>query len=126
MQDSDDIRRLISNQLLNRYVGLNPDFREDHCNYRMLETFYNIVGDSDLRDLQSQIEPYIEAHATVLKKVIEANAQKFIFSQPAYLFIYFGLWHWNRKIVTEWPYDYESLLSVLRWSGYSSNIVFDA
>lgn len=126
MQDSKDLRSYISDLLLSQYVILNPNFRKDLCNYRMLETFYNIIGDSELRDLQSQIEPYIVEHTSMLKKVIETNAEKFIFNQPAYLFVYFCLWHWNKKIVTEWPYDYESLMSVLRWSGYSSNIVFDA
>lgn len=36
----------------------------------------------------------------------------------------FSLWHWNNKIINGWPYDYESLLSVIRWSGYSSSLLY--
>lgn len=126
MQNSTEIRAKVSQMLLNHYCSLNPEFRSEHCNYKMLETFYNVIGDTELQDLYGEIEPYIKGHSADLKFIIDDNSENFIFGQPAYLFVYFSLWQWNNKIINGWPYDYESLVSVIRWSGYSLNILYDA
>ena len=126
MQNSTEIRAKVSQILLNHYCSFNPEFHSEQCNYKMLETFYNVIGDTELQDLYGEIVPYIKRHLADLKFIIHDNVENFIFSQPAYLFVYFSLWHWNNKIINEWPYDYESLESVIRWSGYSLNILYDA
>jgi len=126
MQDSTDIRAKYSNMLLQQYASLNPEFILDDCNYGMLNTFYNIVGDVELKEQMQVIIPFIQDHSDILKKIILANHQQFIFSQPAFLLVNFLLYYCNNKIIDEWPYDYESLVSVVRWSGYSLNILYDA
>ena len=126
MQDSTDIRQRVSHQLLTLYLSLNPNFHKEQCNYAMLETFYDVIGDEELQSLYNEIYPYIKAHSSVLRGIINVNNQNFIFNQPAYLLVYFSLWHWNNQIVEEWPYDSESLKSVIRWSGFSSNILYGA
>lgn len=123
MQDSSSIREKINQLLLNKYIGLNPSFKSSQCNYTMLDTFYNVIGDIELQNLYPIINPYLDGHSAMLSIIIESNNQKFIFNQPAYLLVYFSLWHWNSKIINEWPYDYESLESILRCSGYSSNLL---
>ena len=112
--------------LLQQYARLNPEFIPDDCNYGMLNTFYNVVGDKELKEQIQLIAPFIQDHSDVLKKIILANHQQFIFSQPAFLLVNFLLYYCNNKIIEEWPYDYESLVSVVRWSGYSLNILYDA
>lgn len=126
MQNSVGIREQVSQVLLNLYTALNPEFQTEQCNYAMLDTFYNVIGDIELQGLYDEIYPYIQGHTDILRSIIQMNQRNFIFNQPAYLFVYFSLWHWNNKIIDSWPYDYESLLSVIRWSGYSTNILYDA
>lgn len=126
MQNSSNIREQVSQVLLNLYSSLNPEFQTEQCNYTMLETFYNVIGDIEMQGLYDEIDPYIQGHTDILRSIIQMNQKSFIFNQPAYLFVYFSLWHWNNKIIDSWPYDYESLLSVIRWSGYSTNILYDA
>ena len=126
MQDSTDIRAKVNQMLLRHYSGLNPNFKTEQCNYKMLDSFYNVIGDAELKDLFNEIEPYIQGHSAELKSIINVNTNSFIFNQPAYLFVYFSLWHWNNKIVNGWPYDYESLISVIKWSGYSINILYNS
>lgn len=126
MQDSTDIRTQVSKMLLRHYSGLNPNFDTEQCNYRMLESFYDVIGDSELKGLYNEIEPYIQGHSAELKSIINLNIDSFIFNQPAYLFVYFSLWHWNNKIVNDWPFDYESLISVIRWSGYSASLLYNS
>lgn len=127
MQNSpDNIRSKVSQLLLQHYSSLNPEFQSKQCNYEMLDTFYNVIGDSELKNLFSEIEPYINGHSAVLKNIIRVNTENFIFNQPAYLFVYFSLWHWNNKIINGWPYDFDSLLAVVTLSGYSSSIVYGA
>lgn len=126
MQDSTDIRTKVNQMLLRHYSGLNPNFKTEQCNYKMLDSFYNVIGDAELKDLFNEIEPYIQGHSAELKSIINVNTNSFIFNQPAYLFVYFSLWHWNNKIVNGWPYDYESLISVIKWSGYSINILYNS
>lgn len=126
MQDSTDIRTQVSKMLLRHYSGFNPNFDIEQCNYKMLESFYNVIGDAELMDLFNEIEPFIQVHSAELKNIINVNTNSFIFNQPAYLFVYFSLGHWNNKIVNGWPYDYESLISVIRWSGYSINMLYNS
>lgn len=124
MQDSTDIRAQFSSMLLQQYACLNPEFIQDNCNYRMLNTFYNLVGDTMLKEQFDLITPFIQNHSEELRSIIRANQQQFIFSQPAFLFVNFLLYYCNNKIIERWPYDYESLVSVVRWSGYSTNILY--
>lgn len=126
MQDSVGIREQCSCILLNLYSCMNPNFQKEQCNYKMLDTFYNVIGDSELEGLYTEMTPYIRKHSDMLKQVIQCNKDRFIYDQPAYLFVYFSLRHWNNKIINGWPYDYETLVSIVRTSGYSSNILFGA
>lgn len=126
MQDSIDIRERVTHQLLTLYISLNPEFQKEQFNNSMLETFYDVIGDNELKGLYKEIFPYIRQHSSILRNIIHINTNSFIFNQPAYLFVYFSLWHWNNRIVEGWPYDNESLKSVVRWSGFSLNILYGA
>lgn len=126
MQDSVGIRERYSYTLLYLYSIMNPTFQKGQCDYKMLDTFYNVIGDSELEGLYAEMTPYIQKHSEILKQVIHFNMDRFIYNQPAYLFVYFSLWCWNNKIINGWPYDYDTLASIVRSSGYSTDILFDA
>ena len=84
MQDSTDIRAKVSQMLLRHYSGLNPYFDTEQCNYKMLESFYNVIGDAELMDLFNEIEPYIQGHSAELKSIINVNTNSFIFNYLVY------------------------------------------
>lgn len=123
MQSLANIRDEVNQLLVRRYKDFNPGFNSDKCDYRMLNAFYDVIGDSEILTLYGNMDSYLLNHSDYLKKVISLNLEAFIFDQPAYLFVYFSLWHWNNQIINQWPYDYESLLSVVRWSGFSVNAI---
>lgn len=103
----------------------NTDFKKDDCDYEMLDSFYEVIGDVELERLVTIIDSYLLSRSVVLKQIIHHNSAQFIFNQPAFLFVFFSLFHWNTKIINDWPYDYESLMSVLRWSGFSAGVLYE-
>lgn len=123
MFNSCNIRSEISSVLIKRYSELNTDFKKDDCDYEMLDSFYEVIGDVELEGLVTMIDSYLSSRLVVLKQIIHQNSVQFIFNQPAFLFVFFSLFYWNNKIINDWPYDYESLQSVLRWSGFSANVL---
>lgn len=126
MRKSENIRSVVTSILIKRYSDLNPEFKKEDCDFVMLDSFYDVIGDAELENLYAIMDSYFQGRSTILKSIIYQNSVQFIFNQPAYLFVFFSLFHWNSRIINEWPYDYESLVSVIRWSGYSLNILYDA
>lgn len=126
MRNSCNIRSEVTSVLIKRYSEFNTDFKKDDCDYEMLDSFYEVIGDVELEGLVTMIDSYLSSRSVVLKQIIHQNSVQFIFNQPAFLFVFFSLFHWNNKIINDWPYDYESLLSVLRWSGFSANVLYES
>lgn len=126
MCNAENIRSEVTSILIKRYSDLNSEFKKEDCDFVMLDSFYDVIGDAELDNLYVIMDSYLQDRSEILKNIIYQNSVQFIFNQPAYLFVFFSLFHWNDKIINEWPYDYESLLSVLRWSGFSTNILYES
>lgn len=126
MCNTENIRSEVTSILIKRYSDINSEFKKEYCDFVMLDSFYDVIGDTELGKLYVVMDSYLQVRSALLKSIIYQNSTQFIFNQPAYLLVFFSLFHWNNKIINGWPYDYESLVSVIRWSGYSMNILYDA
>ena len=117
---------LFCQELQELYHSVNPTFDKNEQSNTMLDVFCDAIGDEQIAESREDVAPYIIKHKAELVKIIGANSDRFIFNQPSFLLVYFALWRWSNRIIENWPYDHESLLAVVSWSGYSTDICCSA
>ena len=124
MEELNDNRTSLQSQLIWAYKSIIVDYDEKNYNVEITLPLVKLIGESALKEFIDKLENFMQTQSELVHSAItKYKEEDILFRHPVIVMALYMIINYQTMLVDKWPYNYESLVHVVKGMNLSEDIL---
>lgn len=125
MEENNDYRITLQNHLITAYKTVITDYNESTYNVETTLPLANLFEESSLIEFNDNLEGFMQKNAKLVQSaIISYKDDDILFCHPVIVMALYMILNNQNMLIENWPYNYDSLVHVVKGMGLSDDILY--
>lgn len=124
MEELNDYRISLQSKLIQAYKSVIEDYDENKYNVEITLPLVKLIGEGALKDFIEDLESFMQKQLELVhSSITQYKEEDILFRHPVIVMALYMIINYQTMLVDNWPYNYESLVHVVKGMNLSEDIL---